>query len=111
MERYVPPFSINNTMLTLVAQIAEKVGNISSFHLFESKPHIRRNNRIHSIHSSLVIEANSLSLNKMRSVMNGKTVIGSQKEIQEAKNAYQAYELLGRFNPYSLDDLKRLHEI
>ena len=111
MERYVPPFSLSNQMLMLVADIAEKTGNISSFHAFETKPHLRRNNRIRSIHSSLAIEANSLSLDEVKGVINGKMVIGPQKEIQEVKNAYQAYEQLGRFDPFSLDDLKKMHGI
>ena len=110
MERYVPPFTITNQMLMLVAEIAEKTGSVSNFHSFETKPHLRRNNRIRSIHSSLAIEANSLSLDEVRSVISGKTVIGPQKEIQEVKNAYQAYEQLGRFDPYSLEDLKKLEE-
>ena len=74
-------------MLTAVAQIAEKNGRISNYHAFETRPHLRRNNRIRSIHSSLAIEANSLSLDEVRSVISGKTVIGPQKEIQEVKNA------------------------
>ena len=111
MKRYIPPFTITNQTLTLVAQIAEKTGRISNYRSFETKPHLRRNNRIRSIHSSLAIEANSLSLDEVKSVISGKTVIGPQKEIQEVINAYQAYDLLGRFDPYSLDDLKKLHGI
>ena len=111
MEQYAPPFSITNKMLTRVAQIAEKAGRISNYRAFETKPHLRRNNRIRSIHSSLAIEANSLSLDEVKSVISGKTVIGPQKEIQEVKNAYQAYEKLGHFDPYSLEDLKAMHGI
>ncbi len=108
---YEPPFTINNRMLILVAQIAEKIGHISSYRDFESKPHLRRNNRIRSIHSSLAIEANSLSLNEVKGVIAGKTVLGPQKEIQEVKNAYRAYDLIGSFDPYSVSDLKKLHGI
>ena len=111
MNQYNPPFTITNRMLTLVAQIAEKTGRISNYSSFESKPHLRRNNRIRSIHSSLSIEANSLSLDEVRGVISGKTVIGPQNEIQEVKNAYQAYEMLGQFDPRSLDDLKKLHGV
>lgn len=77
----------------------------------ETKPHLRKNNRIKSIHSSLKIEANSLSLNQVRDVINGKLVIGEQKEIQEVKNAYVAYEKISEINPYSIKDLKRFHGI
>ena len=108
---YQPPFTITNRMLMLVAEIAEKTGRISNYKSFESKPHLRRNNRIRSIHSSLAIEANSLSLDEVRGVIAGKTVIGPEKEIQEVKNAYQAYDMLGRFDPYDIAALKQLHGV
>ena len=111
MERYVPPFTVTIQMMKQVAEIAEKIGRISNYHSFETKPHLRRNNRIRSVWSSVAIEANSLSLDEVRSVINGKTVIGPEKDIQEVKNAYQAYEQLGSFDPFSLEELKRLHGI
>ncbi len=111
MEQYVPPFTITNTMLTAAAQIAEKTGRIAGFRSFETRPHLRRNNRIRSVHSSLAIEANPLSLDEVRSVINGQSVIGPEKEIREVINAYQAYDMLGEFDPFSLRDLQRLHGI
>lgn len=111
MEKNRPPFSISNRMVALVSQISEKLGQISNYRALETKPHLRRNNRIRSIHSSLAIEANSLSLDAVRGVIDGRTVIGPQREIQEVKNAYRAYEALGKFDPYSLEDLKRMHGI
>lgn len=108
---YEPPFTITNKILMLVAQIAEKTGRISNYRAFESKPQLRRNNRIRSIHSSLAIEANSLSLDEVKGVIAGKTVLGPQKEIQEVKNAYQAYDRIGHFDPYSVPELKNLHGI
>ena len=111
MERYVPPFTVTIQMMKQVAEIAEKIGKIRNYHSFETKPHLRRNNRIRSVWSSVAIEANSLSLDEVRSVINGKTVIGPEKDIQEVKNAYQAYEQLGSFDPFSPEELKRLHGI
>lgn len=108
---YEPPFTITNKMLMLVAQIAEKTGRISNYRDFETKPDLRRNNRIRSIHSSLAIEANSLSLDEVKGVIAGKTVFGPQKEIQEVKNAYQAYDMIGNFDLFSIADLKKLHGI
>ena len=108
---YTPPFSITTRMLALVADIAEKVGRISGYQSLKSRPHLRRSGRIRSIHASLAIEANSLSLDEVKSVIDGKPVIGSQLEIQEVKNAYLAYDMLGDFDPYSLDDLKKLHGV
>lgn len=111
MRCYQPPFAITNEMVSLISRVSEKLGRISNYRTFETKPHLRRNNRIRSIHSSLAIEANSLSLDAVRGVIDGKVVIGPQKEIQEVKNAYRAYNEIGRIDPFSLDELKRLHGI
>lgn len=111
MSGYVPPFQITNEILSYVASISEKIGKMSAVSNLESKPHLRRNNRIKSIHSSLKIEANSLSLGQVRDVINGKMVLGEQKEIQEVKNAYAAYEKMDEIDPYSIKSLKELHGI
>ena len=111
MKNNTPPFTITGKTLTLTARIAEKTGRVSVGRSFETKPYLRKNNRIRSVHSSLAIEANSLSQNEVRDVINGKTVIGPEKEIQEVKNAFKAYDLLGSFDPYSLRDLKKLHAV
>ena len=92
MDEYKPPFTITNSILSHVASVSEKVGRITVMSNMENKPHLRKNNRIKSIHSSLKIEANSLSLSQVRDVINGKLVLGEAKEIQEVKNAYNAYE-------------------
>ena len=111
MPEYKPPYTISERMLELVASISEKVGKINSHKELESKPHLRRNNRIQSIHSSLKIEANSLSLSEVRDVINGHLVLGNRKEIQEVKNAYNAYEKIEAINPFSIADLKKIHGI
>lgn len=108
---YEPPFTITNRIVSYVASISEKIGRITLLSDMEAKPHFRKNNRIKSIHSSLKIEANSLSLNQVRDVINGKLVLGEQKEIQEVKNAYDAYEKILELDPYSIDDLKKFHGI
>lgn len=108
---YIPPYQITDKILSFVADISEKIGKITERTNLDSKPHLRKNNKIKSIHSSLAIEANSLSLDEVRDVINGRTVIGKQKEIQEVKNAYAAYEEIGRFDIYSINELKRLHGI
>ena len=111
MELYSPPYTITNQMLSLVADISEKLGKVSISNSLEAKPHLRRNNRIKSIHSSLKIEANSLSLGQVRDVIDGHLVLGEQKEIQEVKNAYAAYERLPNIDPYQLSQLKELHGV
>ena len=111
MSEYAPPFEITNKIISLLSEIAESLGKISTARELEAHPHLRRNNRIRSIHSSLAIEANSLSVDEVRGVIDGRTVLGSQTEIQEVKNAYRAYDEIGSFDPFSLSELKRLHGI
>ena len=111
MPGQIPPYTISDKMLEQVSSISEKVGKITGYRELESKPHLRRNNRIRSIHSSLKIEANSLSLNEVRDVINGHLVMGDQKEIQEVKNAYAAYEKISEIDPSSIKQLKEIHGI
>ena len=111
MGEYKPPFTITNQILSYVSSISEKIGRITATSSLEAKPHLRRNNMIKSIHASLKIEANSLTMGQVRDVINGKIVLGEQKEIQEVKNAYAAYERLSEIDPYDIRQLKQLHGI
>lgn len=111
MDKYIPPFQITPNMLNLIADIMEKLGKLDTFHNLSKMPVLRRNNRINSIHSSLAIEANSLTLDEVKDVINGKMVIGPEREIREVQNAYKAYEMINDLNPYSILDLKKAHEV
>ena len=111
MPEYEPPFTITNRMLTLVSSISEKIGELSVSAQMDAHPHLRRNNKIRSVHSSLAIEANSLTLGQVQDVIDGKTVFGKRREIQEVKNTYDAYDHLEDIDPFSIDDLKKYHGI
>ena len=111
MHPGTPPFSITNRMLELVSSISEKIGRIGIRADMRRGPHLRKNSSIASIHASLKIEANSLSLSEVRDVINGRPVMGDAREIQEVKNAYAAYELMDTVDPFSIDDLKKVHGI
>lgn len=108
---YKPPFDITSNMLQMSISITEKLGQIVSFNSLKRMPILRRNNKIKSIHSSLAIEANSLSLNQVKDVIEGKVVIGQQKEIQEVKNAYKVYNMFKEFDCYCEADLLKAHGI
>lgn len=111
MNDYKPPFTITNEMLLYVSDISEKIGTIDGQNVLSAKPHLRKNTQIRSVHSSVKIEANTLSLSQVKDVINGQPVIGKQKEIQEVKNAYEAYEKIPSINPYSIEDLNSIHAI
>ena len=111
MDKYIPPFEISNEMLKKVSDIMEKIGKLDSFTNLDKTPYLRKQTKINSVHSSVAIENNPLSLEQVKDVINGKLVIGKQKDIQEVKNAYKAYEMLKDINPYSIDDLKKVHGV
>ncbi len=111
MDKYIPPFEISNEMLKKVSDIMEKIGKLDSFTNLDKTPYLRKQTKINSVHSSVAIENNPLSLEQVKDIINGKLVIGEQKDIQEVKNAYKAYELLKDINPYSIDDLKKVHGV
>jgi Fic family protein len=110
MENNYPPYTITDKMLNYVSEIMKKVGEANYFESLNRYPELRRKTRIKSIHSSLAIENNQLSLFQVEDVINGKPVIGEQKDIQEVKNAYEAYEQIDKINPYSVEDLKKIHK-
>ena len=111
MEENYPPYTITDKMLNYATSIMEKIGEANYFEKLNRFPELRRKTRIRSIHSSLAIENNQLSLFQVEDVINGKMVIGEQKDIQEVKNAYKAYEEIDNINPYSVEDLKKIHGI
>lgn len=111
MEENYPPYTITDKMLNIATNIMEKIGEANYFESLNRFPELRRKTRIKSIHSSLAIENNQLSLFQVEAVINGKAVIGEQKDIQEVKNAYKAYEEIDNINLYSVEDLKKIHGI
>ena len=108
---YTPPYSINPAILSLVAEIAGEVGRLGALAGSGSVPKLRRANRIRSIHASLAIENNSLTLDQVTSVIAGKRVLGPQREIQEVKNAFAAYEAMPSWKPTALKDLLAAHRL
>ena len=108
---YKPPFTITNTMLNYSISISQKIEKVFSYQSLKRMPMLRRNNRIESIHSSLAIEANSLSLNQVRDVIDGIAVIGSQKEINEVKDAYEAYSIIEKYDGFKEKDLLKAHGV
>lgn len=111
MSDYKPPFHMTDKMTSLIAEISEQVGRITVLQEGTISPHLRRENRIRTIHSSLAIEHNSLSLEQVTAILDGKRVFGNPNEIKEVQNAYEAYELMLRLNPASVDDLLKAHKL
>ncbi|MGL4948810.1 MAG: Fic family protein [Anaeroplasmataceae bacterium] len=106
-----PPFNINDKIINLISEIMDLVGQTKTYDSIDSQPKLRKQNRIKSVYSSCAIEANSLSLDQVTDIINGKIVLGSKKEIQEVKNAINAYDNIININPFDLNDLKLIHKM
>ena len=112
MPAYQPPFQITPVILTLVADISEQLGRWSAVLDHADKallPELRRGNRLRTIQASLAIEHNSLSLEQVTAVLEGKRVLGLPREIQEVRNAFATYEQLPNWQPYKLKHVLTAH--
>ena len=111
MKNKQPPFQITNKIIDDVAKISEQIGRLSARDHLSANPNLRRTNRIRTIYGSLAIEQNTLSLEQVTAVLNGKHVLAPPKDIAEVKNAYEIYEHMDELDPYSVDDLLTAHGI
>ena len=98
--------------MRLVSEISEQVGIVTTL-LGDNvpSPMLRKANRIKTIHSSLAIEGNKLSEDQVRDIIDGKNVVAPIKEIQEVKNALQAYHLMSELDAFKEKDLLKAHEL
>ena len=104
----IPHYRITEKILNLVQEISEKSTQLS----FEKRElHLRKENRIRSIQSSLAIENNSLTLEQVTDIIEGKRVLGPQKDIHEVQNAYEAYEQVFKMDPYEINDFLLAHHL
>ena len=109
MAEYKPPFQLTEEIVSLAMEIGESIGAIMVDATMSPDPKLRRESRVRSIYSSLAIEQNTLSLDQVTAVIDGKRILGPPKEIQEVKNAYEAYEHMSAYDPYSMEDLLTVH--
>ncbi|MDO9622861.1 MAG: Fic family protein [Pseudomonas sp.] len=109
MNNYQPPLTLTAAMLALVADISEQVGRLSALRETTMTPQLRRGNRIRTIQASLAIENNTLNLEQVTAVLEGKRVLGLPREIQEVRNAFAAYEAMPGWQVAARADLLSAH--
>jgi len=72
---------------------------------------LRRQSLIKTIQGSLQIEGNKLSEEQVTAILEGKRVLGPQKDIMEVKNAIELYDKAQSFNILSAKSLCSAHAI
>lgn len=108
---YQPPYTITSSIVSLVADISERMGYLSALESEARTLYLRRINRIRTIHGSLAIEGNTLSQGQITAILEGKRVIAPPREIQEVQNAIKAYDFFQQWQPISEKDLLAAHEM
>ena len=111
MGTYTPPFQLTDSVIALLAEICELVGRVEVAHRDAITVQLRRQNQIRSIHSSLAIEHNSLTLEQVTAILDGRRVLGPPHEIREVRNAAQAYALIQSLNPLREADMLKAHRL
>jgi len=106
-----PTYTISLQSADYLARIVEAVTRLELGTGFKRDIRLHRENRLRSIHSSLAIEGNTLSLGEVTAVVEGKLVAGKQEEIKEVKNAYQAYDKIMTYSPYAVKDFLNAHKL
>ena len=106
-----PPYKITGKILKLVAAISEKIGEVNSAHLSKPPTELRKKNRIKTIHSSLEIEGNTLTIEQITAIVENKNIVGPKRDILEVKNAIAVYDYLDKLNPFSFDSFCEAHGI
>jgi len=94
-----------------MGSVNEIITKISVNDHMSNNPRLRKENRIRTIHASLAIENNSLSLDQVTDIINGKRILVPPDEIHEVENAFEAYQKLLELNPYSVKDLLFAHKL
>ncbi|MCB2208091.1 MAG: Fic family protein [Bacteroidetes bacterium] len=104
-----PPYTITPEILNYISSISEKIGEANAYFLDRPSPQLRKQNRIKTIHSSLQIEGNTLSIDQITAIIEEKRVIGPEKDILEVQNAINVYNKLITFNPASGKSFLKAH--
>ena len=109
MKPYQPPYKITSKILSLVAQISEAIAGTNLVEI-QNSPQLRKQNRIKTIAGTLAIEGNTLGLDQVSAILDGKAVRGSQREIAEVRGAIKAYEGLAQYQSHNMNDLLDAHK-
>ena len=106
-----PPYTINPTILNLIASISEKLGEVKAAYLHKAPTELRKRNRIRTIHSSLAVEGNTLTIDQVTAILDHKRVVAPRRDILEVQNAITTYDRLAEFKPYSIESICKAHRL
>lgn len=110
-DRQPHPFELTTAVQSRLADICEAVGRLETGPQAAGTPQLRRKCRAQAVQASLEIEGNTLSLEQVTAVLDGKQVLGPMREVQEVRNTLSAYEQLADWQPFERDSLCQAHAV
>ena len=111
MDKNKLPYTLTVKTADYLTKIAETAARLEYGLGFKREIRLHRMNRVRSIQSSLAIEGNVLSMDEVADVIAGKLVAGKQADIKEVRNAFEAYDKIMTFNPFSVRDFLAAHKL
>ena len=111
MPDYIPPYKLNDTIVNRVAEIAAEVYALKEPMDTEQRLRLRKVNRMRTVQGSLAIEGNTLSVEQITAIMDGKRVLAPVREVQEAHNALAAYEAMDQWLPTNESHFLEAHQM
>ncbi len=106
-----PPFRLTREVLAALVAVERLIGRLEGLSVPRPEPRLRRKNRVRTVRGSVSIEGNTLSVDQVTALLDGKRVVGPPREVQEVKNAIDAYELAPRLRIGSRVDLLEAHAL
>lgn len=109
-DKIEPTFYIDNEVNNIIQSINQKLNYIKISDR-QKRNYMVNKSKVRSVHSSLSIEANSLSLLDIENIVDHKHVLGKKDEVLEVKNAIEAYNHINDFDYKSESHLLKVHQI
>ncbi|MFA4873841.1 MAG: Fic family protein [bacterium] len=106
-----PPYSFTEKIFILSSDIERILGRYEGIMTPRPSVKLRRSSRIKTIQGSLEIEGNKLTQEQVTAILDGKRVLGPQRDILEVKNAIRLYDQAASFNILSEKAFRKAHAV
>jgi len=104
-----PPFTLTPAIVSACTRIERLIGRCEGLGGATPEPKLRRHNLVRTVQATAAVEGNTLSIEQVTAVLEGKRVRGPVREVREITNALTAYAMVPKFDPHSQADLLRAH--
>lgn len=105
----MPRFHFTPKVLSSLSRIDHSLGRLEGLSVQQPQPLLRKRNRVRSVQASTAIEGNPLSVDQVTAVLEGKRVVGREKDVREILNVNDVYQRLDRWKASQRKSLLEAH--